>query len=152
MSALDGQCAPFLLLTSIISSASLTLCIVSVFRPPLLARLVLLVLFTIVGLLGTFLPIHPRFHFKRWTVRAAGAWAGALGTVVSIGILSHVSGWESVWLRFVVKDSPSWGGAKEDGLIVGLIGFALVGILTDWILEKRFGPDPSQVCLLFSLF
>lgn len=117
------------------------------FHPPLLTRLVLLAVFVLTSLLGSFLPIHPRFHFRRWAVRASAASAGSLGIAVSIGTLvkGRVASWESVWLRLVVKDDPSWGGAREDGVTVGLVGFALLGVLTDWALERRFGPDPSQV-------
>lgn len=130
-----------------ISSASVTIFLATAFHPSLVARLVLLGLLLIIGLLGTFLPILTDRDLRRWTLRAAGACAGSLGVLVGISTFTGVPGWGSAWLRLVVKDDDhAWGTSKEKGLAVVFVLFALIGSASDWYLARRYGADPAQVC------
>lgn len=124
----------------------MTLFLAAAFHPSLISRLVLLCLFIVISLCGTFIPILKDRNLRRWTVRSSGACLGSLGIIVSISVFSKVYGWESAWLRLIVKDGgEKWLTSKEKGLAFVFVLFALIGTASDWFLDRRYGADPASV-------
>ena len=117
-------------------------------HPSLIARLVLLLLFAIIFLLGTFLPIRDGRH-QPWFVRLSASLSGSTSLVIAIALLQRIDGWADALLRFVIRDENTWGGSKERGLSAAAVLFFLIGIVSNWFLSRKFGRDPSEVCRFF---
>jgi hypothetical protein len=119
-------------------------------HPSLLTRLVLLLLFAIIFLLGTFLPICSG-RLQPWFVRMSAALAGSTTLIISIALLQRIDGWAHALLRFVILNENSWGGSKEEGLSAAVVLFSLIGVASNWFLSRKFGRNPSEVRQFFLL-
>lgn len=107
---------------------------------------------TIWATLGTMLLIIPivsliapqgRFNTSlHWSMRISHTAFGSMGTVFSIAVLAHVPGWKDCLTVF-------WSAHTDHGstLALSVLGWLLlvIGIGTDWIMYRMFGPPQDQV-------
>jgi len=125
----------------------LALAISVIIHPPLLARQVLVPLFSTLSPTIILLFCIPRFfHLLHPTLRITTASSGAFSLVVAIALLTHVSSWADVWERLWVSNGDAWGTSKETGLSVAYCIFTCLGIGTDWGLKRWLGECPDEVC------
>ncbi|KAH9912699.1 uncharacterized protein BXZ73DRAFT_56051 [Epithele typhae] len=110
-------------------------------HPSLLTRLILVAIFSPIGLLLCLLPIVATQHTS---VRIGMSAAGAFGTVQSIALLAHIPAWTEVWDRLWVSNGSNWGTAQEKGLTATFCLFLLLGTACDWFLRSKFGENPDQ--------
>ena len=136
-----SSCCPTLILLRCSSTFALAFAVI--FHPSLLARHILVAVFTPIGLIMCLLPIARTQHTF---VRLAMASVGAFGTVHSIALLAHITPWTEVWDRLWIKDGSNWGTSKEQGLSAAYCLFVLLGIATDIFLRKKLGENPDEVC------
>ena len=119
-------------------------------HPSLITRLVLLLLFAIIFLLGIFLPIR-NGRLQAWFVRISAAFAGSTTLIIAIALLQRIDGWAHALLRFVILSENSWGGSKERGLSAAVVLFSVIGVASNWFLSRKFGRNPSEVRQFFLL-
>ncbi|TBU27061.1 hypothetical protein BD311DRAFT_724967 [Dichomitus squalens] len=112
-----------------------------ILHPSLLTRLILVAIFTPIGLIMCLLPIARTQHTF---VRLAMASVGAFGTVQSIALLAHISSWIEVWDRLWLKDGSNWGTVQEKGISAAFCLFVLIGVTTDWLLKRKLGENPDE--------
>ncbi|KAI1793230.1 hypothetical protein LXA43DRAFT_1001489 [Ganoderma leucocontextum] len=121
--------------------ATFALAFAVVLHPSLLTRLIIIAVFTPIGLIMCLLPISRTQHaFVRFGMAAVGAF----GTVQSIALLANISSWIEVWARLWIKDGNNWGTTQEKGLSAAFCLFVLAGIATDWFLRRKLGENPDQ--------
>ena len=114
-------------------------------HPSLIARIVIIAICTPTLTLFTVLPI-PRVQHS--AVRFATASTGAFGLVLSIALLAKIPSWANVWERLWEAEdlTGTWGTAKEKGLSAGFCLFLATGTACDWLLRRKFGECPDEVC------
>ncbi|KAI0770461.1 hypothetical protein C8Q74DRAFT_1275571 [Fomes fomentarius] len=112
-----------------------------ILHPSLLPRLILIAIFTPIGLIMSLLPIPRTQHIF---VRLAMASVGAFGTVHSIALLAHIPAWTEVWDRLWIKDGTNWGTGKEKALSALFVLFVLAGTATDFFFKKKLGENPDE--------
>ncbi|KAI0714087.1 hypothetical protein C8T65DRAFT_645461 [Cerioporus squamosus] len=112
-----------------------------IMHPSLLTRLILVAVFTLIGLVMCLLPIARTQHVF---VRLAMASVGAFGTILAIALLAHILSWTEVWDRLWIKDGSLWGTTQEKGLSAAFCLFVLVGAASDWFLKKKLGENPDE--------
>ena len=112
-------------------------------HPSLLTRLILVAVFTPIGLILCLLPIARTQHTS---VRIGMSAVGAFGTVQAIALLAHISSWADVWDRLWRSSGNNWGTGQEKGLSAAFCLFVLLGTASDWFLRKKLGENPDEVC------
>ncbi|RPD54670.1 hypothetical protein L226DRAFT_90545 [Lentinus tigrinus ALCF2SS1-7] len=112
-----------------------------ILHPSLLTRLILVAVFTPIGLVMCLLPIARTQHVF---VRLAMASVGAFGTILAIALLAHIPSWIEVWDRLWIKDGDLWGTAQEKGLSAAFCLFVLIGAASDWFLKRKLGENPDE--------
>ncbi|TFK86845.1 hypothetical protein K466DRAFT_492029 [Polyporus arcularius HHB13444] len=112
-----------------------------ILHPSLLTRLILVAIFTPIGVVMCLLPIARTQHVF---VRLAMASIGAFGTILAIALLAHIPSWTEVWDRLWIKDGSFWGTGQEKGLSAAFCLFVLVGVASDWFLKRKLGENPDE--------
>jgi hypothetical protein len=87
----------------------------------------------------------PFSRLQHASLRFAASATGSFGVILSIALLAGVPGWANVWERLWLSDSVHWGTEKEKGLSTALFLFLCAGLVSDWVLNRKFGECPDQV-------
>ena len=117
-----------------------------IIHPPLLARQVLVPLFSALSSAVVLVFCIPRFlHLLHPTLRIMTASSGAFSLVVAIALLKNASPWADIWERLWVSSGDAWGTSKETGLSAAYCIFTCLGIGTDWGLKRWLGECPDEV-------
>ena len=111
-------------------------------HPPLKARIILVSIFTTIGLVLCLLPLAKYPHAF---LRVATSSAGAFGMVLSIATMANISVWREVWSRLWLADASGWGSSIEKGLSTVYCILLLLGCLCDWFLHRKLGENPDEV-------
>ena len=111
-------------------------------HPSLKARIVLVSIFTPIGLVLCLLPLA---RYQHAFLRVATSSAGAFGMVLSIAILADIPVWREVWSRLWIDDASGWGSSIEKGLSTVYCILLLLGCLCDWFLHRKLGENPDEV-------
>ncbi|KAG6814253.1 hypothetical protein H0H92_015368 [Tricholoma furcatifolium] len=124
---------------------SLALAICVMIHPPLLPRQILTGLFAVLSLLLIMVvSLRDLLQFLRPSMRVFTASAGAFSLVLSIALLAHVQAWADVWQRLWLSNGDGWGTSQEKGLTVAFFVFFGAGIVSDFLLHRRFGECPDE--------
>lgn len=126
-------------------SCTLGLAVCVIVHPSLLTRIILTSTFALIGIVFCLLPLH---RYQHVFVRIATSASGAFGVVTSIALLSSVSAWSNVWQRLWVSDGDGWGTDAEKGLSAAYCLMLLSGTTCDWLLRKKLGENPDEVCIM----
>lgn len=111
-------------------------------HPSLKARIVLVSVFTPIGLILCLLPLA---KYQHAFLRVATSSAGAFGMVLSIATLANIPVWREVWSRLWIADAIGWGSSIEKGLSTVYCVLLLLGCLCDWFLHRKLGENPDEV-------
>jgi len=110
-------------------------------HPSLRARVVLVSIFTPIGLILCLLPIA---KYQHAFLRFATSSAGAFGVVLSIATLANIPVWREVWDRLWTDDGSGWGSSVEKGLSTVYCVLLICGAAVDWFLHRRLGENPDE--------
>ncbi|KZT64269.1 hypothetical protein DAEQUDRAFT_732827 [Daedalea quercina L-15889] len=110
-------------------------------HPSLVARIVLVSIFTTIGLILCLLPLA---KYQHAFLRVATSSAGAFGVVLSIATLADIPVWREVWERLWISDADGWGSSIEKGLSTVYCVFLLGGCACDWFLHRKLGENPAE--------
>lgn len=117
-------------------------------HPTLLARIILAAILTALGTLLCLIPFSKHSHIP---IRFAAAATGSFGLVLCIAILARVPAWGNVWARLWVGNDIEWGTVGEKGLSAAYCIILALGVTCDWVLHRRFGENPDEVCCRYLL-
>jgi len=138
---LSVLCLPFLFTFGALLSLALSVII----HPPLLSRVVWVILFSAAFPIAILVFSIPRFsRFLHKSLRVVTSSTGAFSLILSIALLAHIPPWANVWERLWVKDGESWGSGKEKGLSAAFCIFVILGMGIDWLLKKWLGECPDE--------
>ncbi|KAI0785201.1 hypothetical protein C8Q75DRAFT_776410 [Abortiporus biennis] len=129
------------IMAAAIGFSTLALSISVIVHPNLLTRIVLVSVFTFIGILSSLLTPPKYSHIP---MRLATSTSGAFGMVLAIALLAHLPSWGNVWERLWVNDSLEWGNAKEKAMSVAYCLLLASGIVCDWLIHAKIGENPDE--------
>ncbi|KAH9841345.1 uncharacterized protein C8Q71DRAFT_700444 [Rhodofomes roseus] len=110
-------------------------------HPSLMARIVLVSIFTPIGLILCLLPLA---KYQHAFLRFATSSVGAFGVVLSVAILANIPVWREVWARLWIDNANGWGSSVEKGLSTVYCVLLLCGSACDWFLHRKLGENPDE--------